>query len=85
MLTLWSEVCSELHNYGYIPCYHSTHCPLLTHIHVGRGLTLRLIHNTTQCQGLEELKPVEQNLQYDFNSQHASIFPEEVTVYPVRS
>ena len=53
------------------------------HLCTGRGLTLRLIRNTTQCGGLEELKPVDQNLQYDFNFQQFTILPNEVTVLPV--
>ena len=52
-------------------------------INSGRRLTLKLIRDTEQCAGLEELKPVDQNLQYDFDYQQFTVFPNEVTVYPV--
>ena len=50
---------------------------------LGRGVTLRLIRNTEKCDGLEEVKPVDQNVQYDFNFQQFTVLPNEVTVYPV--
>ena len=57
---------------------------LITNWWSGRGLTLKILRRTTQCDdGLEELKPVDQNLQYDFNYQQFTYLPEEVTVYPV--
>lgn len=49
----------------------------------GRGLTLKILRRTEQCGGLEELKPVDQNLQYDFNYQQFTYLTQEVTVYPV--
>ena len=49
----------------------------------GRGLTFKLLRRTEQCDGLEEMKPIDQNLQYDFNYQQFTYLPEEVTVYPV--
>lgn len=49
----------------------------------GRGLTLKVIRNTQTCDGLEELKPIDQNLQYDFNFQQFTVLPNEVKVYPV--
>ena len=52
---------------------------------LGRGLTLRLIRDSPECDGLEQLKPIDQNLQYDFNFQQFVVLPKEVTVYPVRS
>ena len=44
---------------------------------------MRILRPTQQCGGLEELKPVDQNLQYDFNYQQFTYLPEEITVYPV--
>ena len=35
------------------------------------------------CGVLEELQPIDINLQYDFNYQQATILPAEVTVMPV--
>ena len=47
-------------------------------------MTLKILRPTQQCGGgLEELKPVDQNLQYDFNYQQFTYLPEEITVYPV--
>ena len=51
---------------------------------LGRGVTLKILRPTQQCGGgLEELKPVDQNLQYDFNYQQFIYLPEEITVLPV--
>ena len=47
-------------------------------------MTLKILRPTQQCGGeLEELKPVDQNLQYDFNYQQFTYLPEEITVYRV--
>ena len=51
--------------------------------YAGEGLTLRVIRNTKECGGLEQLKPIDQNLQYDFNFQQFVVLPEKVTLYPV--
>ena len=48
--------------------------------HLGRGVTLRLIRNTEECDGLEEMRPIDQNLQYDFNFQQFTVLPNEITV-----
>ena len=48
--------------------------------HLGRGVTLRLIRNTEECGGLEEMRPIDQNLQYDFNFQQFTVLPNEITV-----
>lgn len=50
---------------------------------LGRGVSLRLIRNTEECGGLEEMRPIDQNLQYDFNFQQFTVLPNEVTVLPV--
>lgn len=67
---------STFHTMRYI----TYHLPYL-----GRSVTLRLIRSTQRCGGKEELKPVDQNLQYDFNFQQFTVLPEEITVYPVIS
>lgn len=51
--------------------------------YIGRGVALRVIRNSEQCGGFEEVQPVDQNLQYDFNFQQFTILPNEVTIYPV--
>ena len=43
-------------------------------------MTLRLIRNTEECDGLEEMRPIDQNLQYDFNFQQFTVLPNEITV-----
>ena len=63
-------------------CYNF--CFNYTNLLLGRGLTLKILRRTAQCDnGLEELKPVDQNLQYDFNYQQFTFLPEEITVFPV--
>ena len=58
--------------------------PLILFLSVGRGLTLKILRRTQECGGgLQELKPVDQNLQYDFNYQQFTYLPEENKVLPV--
>lgn len=64
--------------------FHNLIYHVLLKLFVGRGLTLRLIRDSPECDGLEQLKPIDQNLQYDFNFQQFIVLPEEVTIYPVR-
>lgn len=64
--------------------FHNLVYHVLLKFFVGRGLTLRLIRDSPECDGLEQLKPIDQNLQYDFNFQQFVVLPEEVTIYPVR-
>jgi hypothetical protein len=52
--------------------------------YLGQGLTLKILRRTQECGNeLQELKPVDQNLQYDFNYQQFTYLPEEITVMPV--
>ena len=52
---------------------------------VGIGLTVQHIRRTQTCgNGYEELAPIDQNLQYDFNYQQATYLPRVVNVQPVR-
>ena len=83
---------SILASYGYyrfdsngLACHIILHRFCFTdHINAGQGLTLKILRPTQQCGGeLEELKPVDQNLQYDFNYQQFTYLPEEITVLPV--
>lgn len=50
----------------------------------GTGLTLHHIRTNQQCNLEEELEPVEQNLQYDFNYQQYNFLPKIINVQPVR-
>ena len=52
---------------------------------IGSGLELKLIRRNQQCNVLETLAPVDIDLQYDFNYQHFTFLPNEVTVLPVSS
>ena len=54
-----------------------------THL-VGHGLTLQHFRMNPECGRLEELPPIDQNLQYDFNYQQTVHLPAERTVLPVR-
>ena len=42
-------------------------------------------NSTATCNLNEELAPIDENLQYDFNFQQANKLPKEVTIYPVSS
>ena len=43
---------------------------------------MKLIRRNQQCNVLEALAPVDIDLQYDFNYQHFTFLPSEVTVLP---
>ena len=48
---------------------------------IGVGLTLHHLRRTESCDNeLEELKPLDQNLQYDFNFQQTNHLPEVINV-----
>ena len=50
----------------------------------GAGLTLQHLRATNTCpDGYEELKPIDENLMYDFNYQQVVHFSQEVKVIPV--
>ena len=51
---------------------------------IGNGLTLQHYRPNPVCGVLEELEPIEQNLQYDFDYQQTVHLPAEVTLLPVR-
>ena len=45
---------------------------------------LKILRRTQECGGgLQELKPIDQNLQYDFNYQQFTYLPQEIKVLPV--
>ena len=44
---------------------------------------IRHLRETSTCDGLEELQPLDQNLNYDFNFQQTTILPKTVKVLPV--
>jgi len=50
---------------------------------IGHGLTLQHYRQNPECGVLEELEPVEQNLQYDFNYQQTVHLSREVALLPV--
>ena len=50
---------------------------------IGSGLTLQHYRMNPVCGVLEELQPIEQNLQYDFDYQQTVHLPTEVTLLPV--
>ena len=49
----------------------------------GVGVTLHHYRTNSECGRLEELPPIEQNLQYDFNYQQYTTLPESVQILPV--
>ena len=49
----------------------------------GHGLVVNQLRENDQCGLLEELQPIDENRQYDFNFQQFSILPREVKVLPV--
>jgi hypothetical protein len=51
--------------------------------HSGRGLTIRHFRRNMECGVLEELEPIDQNLNYDFNFQQFVHLPREHIVKPV--
>ena len=51
----------------------------------GRGLVIQHFRHNPECGGLEELEPIDQNLNYDFNFQQFVHLPKEHVVLPVRS
>ena len=58
---------------------------LYVYVYKGAGVTLRHYRaNTTECSGTQEMKPIEQNLQYDFNYQQSTVLPNPIKVMPVR-
>lgn len=50
----------------------------------GYGLVFEHYRMTDECGGLEQLQPIDQNLQYDFNFQQTTVLPTPITVLPVR-
>ena len=50
---------------------------------LGHGLILRHFRETSTCDGLEELQPIDQNRNYDFNYQQTTILPKTVKVLQV--
>ena len=51
---------------------------------IGHGLTVQHFRMNPECGRLEELPPIDQNLQYDFDFQQTVHLPTERTVLPVR-
>ena len=58
---------------------------LCCYMHAGTGITLRHMRWNNTCGAYQELPPIDQNLQYDFNLQQFNILPYSVTVLPVSS
>ncbi|KAL5500620.1 hypothetical protein EMCRGX_G012211 [Ephydatia muelleri] len=54
---------------------------LHTHL-VGRAVTFRHLRMNSSCGGLQELPPVDQNLQYDFDFQQTNVLTSPVNVLP---
>ncbi|KAL5460037.1 hypothetical protein EMCRGX_G033450 [Ephydatia muelleri] len=55
----------------------------LLHTHlVGRAVTLRHLRMNSSCSGLQELPPVDKNIQYDFNFQQTNLLTSPVNVMP---
>ena len=50
---------------------------------IGHGVTLRHLRWNSECEVMEELEPIDQNLRYDFNYQQTTHLPREITVLPV--
>ena len=51
---------------------------------IGHGLKLQHFRMNPECGVLEELPPIDVNLQYDFDYQQTVHLPAERTVLPVR-
>ena len=52
-------------------------------IHAGRGLTLEQYRFNTECNVWEEVEPIDQNQNYDFNFQQFTYLRREHLVLPV--
>ena len=50
---------------------------------VGHGLTVQHLRYNSECNVLEELEPIDRNLQYDFNFQQITHLTRQVTIMPV--
>ena len=58
--------------------------PFISYMSIaGRGLTLQHFRMNSECGALEELEPIDQNLNYDFNFQQFTHLPKEHVVLPV--
>ena len=44
---------------------------------------MKHLRNTEECNGLEELEPIDRNLQYDFNYQQMNVLPRTARLLPV--
>ena len=49
----------------------------------GHGLTVQHYRYNSDCNVLEELEPIDKNLNYDFDYQQINHLPREVTILPV--
>ena len=63
-----------------IGCYTINHFVIL----IGHGLKVQHFRMNSECGVLEELPPIDVNLQYDFDYQQTVHLPAERTVLPVR-
>ena len=70
-LQLYIGLCKQVYNWS-CSCF------------IGHGLTVQHFRMNSECGRLEELPPIDQNLQYDFNFQQTVHLPTERTVLPVR-
>ena len=70
--TYYIGLCKQVYNYWSCSCF------------IGHGLTVQHFRMNPECGRLEELPPIDQNLQYDFNFQQTVHLPTEHTVLPVR-
>ena len=59
-------------------------CNIVWLCFIGHGLTVQHFRMNSECGRLEELPPIDQNLQYDFDYQQTVHLPAERTVLPVR-
>ncbi len=55
----------------------------LYNIFIGVALIVHHLRQSVSCGGYEELAPIDQNLQYDFNFQEAVFLPDTINVLPV--
>ena len=53
------------------------------HMYIGRGLVLQHFRWNSECNILEELEPISQNMNYDFNFQQYTHLKKEYLVLPV--
>ena len=49
----------------------------------GRGVAVRQYRQNDNCSGLEELQPIDENTNYDFDFQQFTRLPREVKIMPV--